>query len=54
MKGEYYMANNDHKANQNNSNPSTSGTNHAYQKMLDNRSRQLNTQDTKFTGHKGK
>jgi len=48
------MANNNHKANQNNSNPNTSGTNHAYQKMLDNRSRQLNPEDSKFNGQKGK
>ena len=48
------MANNNHKANQNNSNPKTSGTNSAYQNMLDNRSRQLNTQDSKFNDKKGK
>lgn len=48
------MANNNHKANQNNPNPKTSGTNQAYQKMLDNRSRQLNSHDSKFNEQKGK
>lgn len=48
------MANNNHKANQNNSNPKTSGTNQTYQKMLNNRSRQLNSHDSKFNGQKGK
>lgn len=46
------MASNNHKANQSNSNPNTSGTNNAYQKMLDNRSRQLNPKDSKFKGEK--
>jgi hypothetical protein len=46
------MANNNHKANQSNSNPNTSGTNNAYQKMLDNRSRQLNSRDSKSKGGK--
>lgn len=46
------MANNNHKANQSNSNPDTSGTNNVYRKMLDNRSRQLNPKDSKFKGEK--
>lgn len=46
------MANNNHKANQSNSNPNTSGTNNAYRKMLDNRSRQLNPKDSKFKEEK--
>lgn len=48
------MANNNQKANIKNSNPGTSGTNNEYQKMLDNRSRQLNDQDQKFAGKKDK
>ncbi|OCL89432.1 hypothetical protein [Arcobacter porcinus] len=40
------MSNKDHKTNQ--KNPTTE----AYQKMLDNRSRQLNLQDPKFGGNK--
>lgn len=40
------MSNKDHKSNQ--KNPTTE----AYQKMLDNRSRQLNPQDSKFSGNK--
>lgn len=47
------MANNNRKNNQDNSNKGTSGINSTYQKMLDNRSRQLNPQDSKFNG-KGK
>lgn len=38
------MTNNNHKSNQ--KNPSSE----AYKKMLDNRSRQLNPQDPKFSG----
>ncbi len=38
------MANNDHKTNQANKNKGTSGTNDTYQKVLDNRSKQLNTE----------
>ncbi|KFZ36352.1 alpha-amylase [Shewanella mangrovi] len=34
--------NNNHKANQGNQNKGTSGTNKEYQKVLDNRSNQLN------------
>ncbi len=40
------MSNKDHKTNQKNS------TTEAYQKMLDNRSRQLNPQDPKFSENK--
>lgn len=40
------MSNKDHKSNQKNS------TSEAYQKMLDNRSRQLNPLDPKFGGNK--
>ena len=40
------MSSKDHKTNQ--KNPTTK----AYQKMLDNRSRQLNTQDRKFSENK--
>lgn len=47
------MSNNNHKGNQKNDNGGTSGTNQAYQKMLDNRSRQLNPKDSKFSGKKG-
>ncbi len=38
------MSNNDHKANQANKNKGSSGTNAAYQKVIDNRSRQLNNE----------
>lgn len=40
------MSNKDHKSNQKNP------TSKAYQKMLDNRSRQLNPLDSKFAGNK--
>lgn len=46
------MANNNHKANQGNPNKGTSGTNAAYQKMLDNRSEQLNPKSPKYNGKK--
>lgn len=36
------MSNNNHKANQKNQNQGTSGTNTPHQKVLDNRSNQLN------------
>ena len=44
---------NDHKANQANDNKGTSGTNEAYQKMLDNRSKQLNPNNALYKGKKG-
>ena len=46
------MSNNNHKANQANSNPHTKGTNNAYKKVQDNKSVQLNPNNTK--GTKGK
>ena len=46
------MANNNHKNNQNNSNPGTSGTSDAYQKMLDNRSNQMNINHPEYKGVK--
>ncbi|MEZ9626937.1 alpha-amylase [Aliivibrio fischeri] len=46
------MSNNNHKANQNNSNKGTSGTNHSYQKVVDNRSNQLNPNNSRFQGKK--
>lgn len=46
------MTNNNHKADQKNINKGTSGTNSTYQKVLDNRSRQLNSQDSKFNKEK--
>ena len=46
------MANNNHKNNQNNSNPRTAGTNHAYKKMLDNRSNQMNINYPEYKGVK--
>ncbi|EHA1082301.1 hypothetical protein [Photobacterium leiognathi] len=46
------MANNNHKANQSNSNKGTSGTNSSYQKVLDNRSNQLNPNNSRFQGKK--
>ncbi|ADZ91119.1 hypothetical protein [Marinomonas mediterranea] len=44
---------NDHKANQANDNKGTSGINDAYQKMLDNRSNQLNPNNSLYKGKKG-
>ncbi|WP_305374007.1 alpha-amylase [Photobacterium leiognathi] len=46
------MANNNHKANQSNSNKGTSGLNSAYQKALNNRSNQLNPNNPRFQGKK--
>ena len=46
------MSNNNHKANQKNPNPNTSGTNDAYQKVLDNRSNQLNQNNPCYKGKK--
>lgn len=46
------MSNNNHKANQNNPNPNTSGNNDAYQKVLDNRSNQLNPNNPIYKGKK--
>ena len=46
--------NNDNKSNQKNSNPDTSGHNSAYQKRLDNRSRQLNPNHPEYKGLKDK
>ncbi|WP_318477769.1 alpha-amylase [Photobacterium leiognathi] len=42
------MVNNNHKDNQNNKNKGTSGTNYEYQKVLDNRSEQLNPKSPKY------
>lgn len=42
------MSNKDHKSNQKNP------TSESYQKMLDNRSRQLNPKDPKFAGTRSK
>ena len=44
---------NDHKADQANDNKGTSGTNEAYQKMLDYRSKQLNPNNDLYKGKKG-
>lgn len=44
------MSNNNHKANQSNSNPNTPGHNKEYQKVLDNRSNQLNPQHPEYKG----
>ncbi|MDE3274296.1 hypothetical protein [Pseudoalteromonas sp. G4] len=46
------MSNNDHKANQKNPNTNTAGTNAAYQKVLDNRSNQLNPNNPRYKGKK--
>lgn len=46
------MSNNNHKANQANSNKGTSGTNSAYSKVHGNRGAQMNPNNTK--GSKGK
>lgn len=46
------MSNNNHKANQKNSNSGTSGTNTAHQKVLDNRSNQLNLNNPIYKGKK--
>jgi hypothetical protein len=46
------MSNNNHKANQKTPNPNTSVTNTAYQKVLDNRSKQLNPNNPLFKGEK--
>ncbi|EIA3186425.1 alpha-amylase [Vibrio parahaemolyticus] len=43
---------NDHKANQANSNKGTSGHNTAYQKALDNRANQLNPNNSRYQGKK--
>ncbi|WP_310441415.1 alpha-amylase [Sulfurimonas sp.] len=48
------MSNNNHKANQGNVNEGTSGTNKDYQKVLDNRSNQLNPQHPEYKSTKGK
>lgn len=42
------MKNNNHHANQKNANTGTSGTNQAYQSVLDNRSAQLNPVDHRY------
>lgn len=46
------MSNNNHNSDQPNKNIGTSGTNKAYQKMLDNRSQQLNPKDSRYQGKK--
>jgi len=46
--------NSNNKADQSNSNPDTSGANRAYQKVLDNRSNQLNPNNPLFNKPKGK
>lgn len=46
------MSNNNHKANQGNKNPGTSGTNKEYQKVLDNRSGQLDPKNPKYPSNK--
>ena len=46
------MSNNNHKANQKNSNPGTSGTNTEHQKVLDNRSNQLNPNNPLYKSKK--
>ncbi|APW65268.1 alpha-amylase [Poseidonibacter parvus] len=46
------MANNNHKNNQKNDNRGTSGTNNEYQKMLDNRSNQMNINHPEYKGAK--
>lgn len=46
------MTNNNHKSDQSNANKGTSGTNKTYQKVLDNRSEQLNPQSHKYNGMK--
>ncbi len=43
---------NDHKANQANSNKGTSGHNSAYQKAQDNRANQLNPNNSRYQGKK--
>lgn len=46
------MSNNNHKANQGNKNEGTSGTNKEYQKVLDNRSGQLDPKNSKHPSNK--
>ncbi len=46
------MSKNNHKANQKNPNTNTSGTNTAHQKVLDNRSNQLNPNNPTYKGKK--
>ncbi len=47
------MINNNHKADQSNDNKGTSGTNSTHQKILDNRSKQLNPpQNPRYQGKK--
>lgn len=48
------MSDNNHKANQGNDNEGTSGTNKEHQKVLDNRSRQLNPNHPEYKGSKDK
>ena len=43
---------NDHKSNQSNDNKGTSGTNKNYQAMLDNRSNQMNPNNSSYQGSK--
>lgn len=42
------MSDKNHKSNQSNDNKGTSGNNHAYQKALDNRSNQLNSNNPQY------
>lgn len=46
------MANDNNKANQGNDNSGTAGTNDAYQRILDNRSNQLNPNHPEYKGAK--
>ena len=46
------MQNSNNKSNQRNANKNTSGTNDTYQKVLDNRSRQLNPNNPLYNGKK--
>lgn len=42
------MSNNNHKSDQGNDNKGTSGTNKTYQKVLDNRSQQLDPKNPRY------
>ncbi|MGS0724560.1 hypothetical protein ACVBKF_00105 [Shewanella sp. 0m-11] len=46
------MSSNNHKLEQSNANKGTSGTNKAYQKVLDNCSQQLNPNNPRYQGKK--
>jgi hypothetical protein len=46
------MSNNNHKTNQANKNTGTSGTNKEHQKVLDNRSEQLDPNNSKYPSNK--